>query len=141
MLRNAIQIQSLKLAKLNVNDAVNFKATNSWCNRFMQWKCLSLCAKTKIAQKFSKELKEKFINFQKFVIQLHKNHNYPLAMIGNMYETPVNFDMPSNRTVNVKCKKKTILIKATGNEKSRFTVVLACIANSKELRPVVIFKC
>ena len=137
--RNAIRIQALKWAKLNANNAVNFKATNSWCYRFMQRKSLSLRAKTKIAQKLPKELEEKITNFQRFVINLRKKYDYPLGMIGNMDETAVNFDMPSNRTVNVK-GEKTILIKTTGNEKKRFTVVLACMADGKKLRPMVIFK-
>ena len=36
--------------------------------------------------------------------------------------------------------EKTILVKTTGHEKSRFTVVLACLANGVGLKPMVIFK-
>ena len=61
-----------------------------------------------------------------------------LDMIGNMDETLVNFYMPSNRTMNIKGEKR-ILIKTTGNEKRRFTV-LACMAVGKRLWPMVIFK-
>ena len=45
----------------------------------------------------------------------------------------MNFDRPSNRTVNVK-GEKTILIETTGNEKRRFTISV-CMANGKKLRP------
>ena len=44
--------------------------------------------------------------------------------IGNMDETPINFDMPPTRTVNPS-GEKAILIKTTGNEKNHFTVVLS----------------
>ena len=56
-----------------------------------------------------------------------------------MDETPMNFDMPPNRTVNSK-GSKTVLIKTTGHEKTRFTVVLACMADGTKLKPMVVFK-
>lgn len=34
----------------------------------------------------------------------------------------------------------TILIKTVGHEKTRFTVVLACMADGTKLKPLVIFK-
>ena len=49
------------------------------------------------------------------------------------------FDMPSARTVNAK-GAKTVLVNTTGHEKSRFTVVLACLADGTKLKPMVIFK-
>ena len=59
--------------------------------------------------------------------------------MGNMDETPVWFDMPSARTVNVK-GEKTVLVNTTGHEKSQFTVVLACLTDGTKLKPMVIFK-
>ena len=112
MLRNQIQIQSLKWVKLNVNYALNFKATN----RFMQRKSLRLHAKSKIAQKLSKEMEEKNYKFSKMCNSVAKKDNCILHTLGNMDETPVNFDIPSNRNMNVK-GKKTILVKTIGNEK------------------------
>ena len=44
-----------------------------------------------------------------------------------MDETPVWFDMAGNFTINPK-GEKTVHIRATGNEKNRFTVVLTCAA-------------
>ena len=35
---------------------------------------------------------------------------------------------------------KTILVKTTDHEKTRFTVVLACLADGTHLKPMVIFK-
>lgn len=47
--------------------------------------------------------------------------------------------MVSNRTVNIK-GSKIITIRITGNEKTYFTVVLACLANGTKLKPMMIFK-
>ena len=94
---------------------------------------------TKIAQKLPEDLESKIFNFQRFVINQRKKHNYLLSDIGNMDETPMNFDMVGNRTVSLK-GEKTILLKTTGHEKIRFTVVLACMADGKKLKPMVIFK-
>ena len=38
------------------------------------------------------------------------------------------------------CGAKTVLVKTTGHEKSRFTIVLACIADGTKLKPMVFFK-
>ena len=47
--------------------------------------------------------------------------------------------MLSNKTVD--CKgNKTILIKSTGHEKTKFTVVLSCLADGTKLMPMIIFK-
>ena len=56
-----------------------------------------------------------------------------------MDETPVWFDMPAARTVESR-GVKTVLLKTTGNEKTRFTVVLSCLADGTKLKPMVIFR-
>ena len=137
--RNAIRVYALKWAKSNPSKSENFKATASWCSTFMKRNDLVLRQKTKIAQKLPAELEEKVMNFQKFIIDRRKEYNYGLAQIGNMDETPMNFDMPTNRTVDVK-GTKSVLIKTTGHEKTRFTVVLTCMADGTKLKPMVIFK-
>ena len=62
-----------------------------------------------------------------------------LVNIGNMDETPAWFDMPTSKTVD-SVGAKTVLLKTTGHEKTRFTVVLACLADETKLKPMVIFK-
>ena len=131
--RNAIIICALKWAKKNPEKSQNFKPTNSWCARLMERKDLVMRHKTKIAQKLPAEMDEKVINFQRYVIKKRVEHQYALANIGNMDEMPMNFDMPPNRTVNSK-GSKTVLIK------TRFTVVLACMADGTKLKPMVVFK-
>ena len=73
------------------------------------------------------------------MINLRKEYNYPLHVIGNMDETPVTFDMPPNRTINDK-GEKTIKIRMTGNEKNHVTDVLACAGDGSKLRPMLIFE-
>jgi hypothetical protein len=42
--------------------------------------------------------------------------------MGNAHEIPVFSDMPANTTVDTKCSK-SVLIKTTGHEKLRITVM------------------
>lgn len=129
----------MKLAKSNPDTSKDFKATRGWCNRFMNRKGLVLRRRTKIAQKLPCDLESKITSFQRYIIQIRRNHNFPLTCIGNMDETPMNFDMISNRTVEAK-GSKTILVKTTGHEKTHFTVVLSCMADGTKLKPMIIFK-
>jgi len=49
------------------------------------------------------------------------------------------YDVPSNKTVDVK-DAKTIMIKTSGNERMRYTVVLACCADGTKLPTLLILK-
>uniref|UniRef100_K7FGA6 HTH CENPB-type domain-containing protein n=1 Tax=Pelodiscus sinensis TaxID=13735 RepID=K7FGA6_PELSI len=137
--RNKIRMFALQWGKSNPDHSKGFKATVSWCTRFMERHNLVLRQKTKIAQKLPADLNGKVSLFHRYVIQQRKKHGYALSQIGNMDETPMNFDMVGNKTVNPK-GAKTVLIKTTGHEKSSFTVVLACTADGAKLRPMIIFK-
>ena len=86
-----------------------------------------------------RELDYKITSFQKFVIRHRQTNKYALACIGNMDETPITFNMLSNRTVN-KIGEKTVLVKTTGHEKAKYTVALGCMADGTKLKPIVIFK-
>ena len=135
--RNLIRLHAQVLAqKRNV---ANFSGTNSWCTRFMKRRGLAIRQKTKIAQKLPNDLEEKIVSFQKYLINARKRDDYELVQIGNMDETPVWFDMPAARTVESR-GAKTVLLKTTGNEKTRFTVVLSCLADGTKLKPMVIFR-
>ena len=136
----AIRFKAVKLAKSGDYPITSpFKASLGWCIRFQKRHGLTLRCKTKIAQKLPAELDEKICNFQKFIINKRKVIDYPLNRIGNMDETPMCFDMPSNTTLHRK-GEKTVLIRTTGHEKTRFTVVLGCTADGGKLPPMVIFK-
>ena len=116
-----------------------FTASTSWLYRFMKRKGLVVRQKNKIAQRLLQEFEDKIIAFQGMIIRMRQEKNYDMQQIGNMDETSMNFDMPPSRTVN-SVGEKTIMIKTTGNEKKRFTVVLACLADGTKLKPMLIFK-
>lgn len=137
--RNMIRVYALKWARANPEQGKEFKATVGWCDRFMNRKNLVIRQKTKIAQKLPQDLDHKVTNFHKFVIRMRQKYNFPLSNIGNMDETPMNFDMINNKTVETK-GVKTVQVRSTGHEKTRFTVVLTCMADGTKLKPMVIFK-
>src|SRR6218665_1265677 len=141
--RDSIRLRAVQLKKTdkykNLPGMATFLASSGWCSRFMERHSLTLRQRTKIAQKLPAVLEEKIDSFHRFVIKHRKQHEYDLSQIGNMDETPMTFDLPSNRTVD-SSGAKTILVKTTGHEKTHFTVVLACMADGKKLKPVVIFK-
>src|SRR6218665_145250 len=141
--RDSIRLRAVQLKKTdkykNQPGMATFLASSGWCSRFMDRHSLTLRQRTKIAQKLPAVLEDKIASFHQFIIRHRKQHDYPLSQIGNMDETPMTFDLPPNRTVN-SSGARTILIKTTGHEKTRFTVVLACLADGTKLKPVVIFK-
>ncbi|KAF8789426.1 Pogo transposable element with KRAB domain like protein [Argiope bruennichi] len=56
-----------------------------------------------------------------------------------MDEVPLTFDCPPNRTVDT-CGVKTVSITTTGQEKTHFTVMLACCADGTKLKLLLMFK-
>ena len=113
--------------------------SENWCSRFMARNSLCLRARTKLCQRLPPDLTQKVLSFQRFVIRRRTQHSYGLDQIGNMDETPVTFDMPSSRTVEVQ-GVKSVPMRTSGHEKTRFTVVLACLADGTKLMPMVIFR-
>jgi len=55
-----------------------------------------------IDQKLTKDVEDMVMNFHKFMIDLRKSEQFHLRAIRNMDETLMFFDMPGNRTVDVK---------------------------------------
>ena len=70
---------------------------------------------------------------------MRKKLCFEIEQLGYMDEVPLTFDVPWNKKVDVK-GAKTIMIKTSGNEKTRYTVVLACCADGTKLPPLLIFK-
>ena len=100
--RTGIRLRALQMSKeekYSSGKLATFKASAGWCTRFMNRHALCLRQRTKISQKLPKDLEEKIDSFQRFVIKHRKLNNYELSQIGNMDETPMTFDLPSNRTV------------------------------------------
>ena len=74
-----------------------------------------LCTRTKIAESMSKVVDDKIIQCHGFIIGNRSKYNNRLACVGNMYKTPMTFDMP----FNVKyIGEKTIPVKTTGHKKA-----------------------
>ena len=73
------------------------------------------------------------------IIQFAEEHGNRAAQREFGIASPIQFDMPSNRTVS-KTGEKTVKIRTTGNEKNRLTVVLTCAGDGSKLKPLVIFK-
>ena len=117
----------------------NFKASVGWAQRFMLRHQLSVRRRTRIAQKMPSDFEEKLLHFQRFIITKRKLNNYSLSQIGNADQTPLTFDIPYTQTVDFK-GEKTVTIKTTGNEKNRFTIMLAITGDGKKLPPYVVFK-
>ena len=118
ILPSLVRLKALELAKdekYGIPEG-HFKAGNHWCQRFMKRNGLSLRQKT-LAQHLPDDYEEKIVQFDRFIIDLHKKHGYPLHLIANMDETPLTFDMPPNRTIN-NTGEKTIKIRTTGNKKN-----------------------
>ena len=63
---------------------------------------------------------------------MRKKLCFEIVQLGKMDEVPLTFDVPSNKTVDVE-GAKAIMIKAYGNEKTRYTAVLACCADGTKL--------
>jgi hypothetical protein len=83
---------------------------------------LALRRRTTLAKKLPTDYVEKLIAYQRHIINLHRKHDYLLGQMGNTDETPVFFDMPANITVDTK-GSKSVLVKTTGHEKLRITVM------------------
>ena len=116
-----------------------FRATKSWCYRFMERQGFSVRRRTTVAQKLPKDYEDKLVNFQRFIIAKRKQHNFELSQIGNADQTPLTFDVVTNSTIAEKGVKSVPMV-TTGHDKDRFTVMLACRGDGSKLPPYVVFK-
>lgn len=77
-----------------------------------------------------------FLQFVKKAIDVKKIND---SQIININEVTLCFVYLHNRTVN-KIGEKCISIITTGNEKTSITCILACAADGKKLKPMLIFE-
>ena len=117
----------------------SFKASRNWLEKWKARHSVSTREKTTVAQKMPPQMEEKILSFHRFVIRMRKLRNYPISNIGNMDKTAVYFGMPGNSTLHHN-GEKTVIIRTTGHEKDKVTIVLAAMANGRKLPPVVILK-
>ena len=81
-------------------DIDRFTGNPAWLYRFMHRNDLVLRQKTSLSQRLSEEFEDKIIVFQRAIICMRKAKQYSLEHIGNMDETPMQFDMPLDRTLH-----------------------------------------
>lgn len=127
----------LKAIQLGTDAGIQLKASRGWCENFMKRHSLYLRRKTTVCQKMPEDFLEKIAEYQCFVKAFHQKNRYVLGQIGNADETPICFDMPRNYTVNMKGAKQ-VIVKTTGHEKTRVTVMLCVTADGEKLPPYVI---
>lgn len=125
-----LKVKALALARAMNLPALDFKASAGWIRRFKR-KNPSIRQRTTMCQRLPEE--------EKYVIGLRKEHGYILSQIGNADQTRVWFDSPANCTVNAK-SQKSVLVRTTGAERQRCTVMLCITADGRKLPPYIIFK-
>ncbi|PFX30588.1 Centromere/kinetochore protein zw10-like [Stylophora pistillata] len=129
----------LRLKAKELSDDPAFKASRGWYEKWKRRHSVSMRTKTTLAQRLPADLEENIVCFHRFVIAARRRADYPLSRIYNMDETPMRFELPSNRTLEFS-GSRTVPVKSCGAEKRSFTVVLAVAADGAKVPPKVIFK-
>ena len=102
--------------------------------RFINRHILSSRSPTSVGQKIPANAKELALKFFDYVKQWkEKQESGPV--IGNMNEIPMYFDAPYDLK-----GVKTVLMKITGKEKMRFTLIMTILADGKKCTAMLIFK-
>ena len=131
--------EAIKKAKsLNIPRS-HFKASKGWAIRFMRRMRLALRHRTTICQKLPKDFEQKFLNYQRCITNQRKKGNILMGQKANADETAIYLDMPPNYTLQKKGVKE-VLLKTSGSEKIRLTVMLAATADGRILPPLLILK-
>jgi len=126
-----------KARSLNIPRS-RLKASKGWAIRFMRRKGLALRSRTR-CQKLPKDSEQKLLNYQRYVTNLRKMGNFLMGQMANADEMAIYLHMPPNYTLEKKDVKEVIL-KTTGCEKLRLTVMLAATADGRKLPPLLILK-
>ena len=100
-----------------------FKASDGWAYKFFHRHHLTMRAKTSLLQRLPAGLEDRMKSFLLNVHKERKNGRFPTALIGNMDEMPVYFDLVPNKTID-RVGAKSCIIRSTGAEKRHITVVL-----------------
>ena len=110
----------MRLKALHIVKQINFdmklKASAKWCYLFMKRHDISIRRRTSIAQKLPSDAEDKLIEYQRYIILLREQQQYPIGNIANADQTPLTFDLPLSETLTVK-GEKSITLKSTGSEK------------------------
>ena len=86
-------------------DISHSKASPGWFYRIMARHNPSVRRRTTIAQRLPGEYEDKLQSYQRFIINQRQIHNYDISCIDNADQTPVTFDLPYSRTIDLKGAK------------------------------------
>lgn len=134
-----VQTEARRIARAQGIEAKEFKASSGWTTRFMRRHGLALRRRTTLCQRLPAAYEDKVVDFHRFVIKLRQQKDFILSQIGNADQTPLCFDMPRNTTVEEK-GARSVIVRTSGADKQRCTVMLAVTADGRKLPPYVIFK-
>jgi hypothetical protein len=98
----AISLSRSQEFLINNPGIAGFKFSNKWLNGFLGRYELSERCRTTVAQQLPPDLIEKQNIFLSYIMYLRIHNKYQLKYIGNIDETPMWFDLPSNTTINQK---------------------------------------
>ena len=135
--RSNVQSKALEFAQAQGTE--EFHASDGWLQKFLKRHSFSLHRRTTVGQSLPHDLITKVVGFIMSARKRRHSKNYPLSFIGNMDETPLWLDMPGDTTITRR-GERSVLLRTTGHEKGRFTVVLSAMADGKKLKPYVVFK-
>ena len=97
---------------------------------------LALQRRTTIRQKLPKDYEQNLLNYQQYITNLRKAGNFLMGQMANANEIAIYLDMLPNYTLEKKGMKE-VLLKTTGCEKLRLTVMLAATADGRKLPPLL----
>ena len=135
---SVVQVKE-KVKQLIQQQVPSFRASDGWAYKFLQRNRFTLRAKTSISQRLPAGLEGKMKSYLQKVQKERKDGRLPTALIGNVDETPVYFDLVPGKTID-RVGAKYCIIRTTGAEKWHIIVVLTITANGSMLAPIVIFK-
>jgi len=134
LLKEAIK----KARSLNIPRS-RFESSKGWAIRFMRRMGLALRRRTTICQKLPKDFEQMLLNYQRYITNLRKKGNFLMGQMANADETAIYLDMTPNYTLEKKGVKE-ILLKNTGCEKLRLTIMIAATVDGRKLPPLLILK-
>ena len=117
-----------------------FTASNGWLNRFLNRNDIRFRAVTSLGQKLPPDSKDLSLHLLDYVDkEFRQSSGYRAdSRIYNMDEMPIYFDSPNKKTYEFK-GKDSVIVKTTGHEKTRFTLVLCASNDGQKVMPAIIF--
>jgi len=100
---------------------------------------LALWRRMTICQNLPKDFEQKLLNYEWYITNLRTMGNFLMGQMAIADETAIYLDMPPNYTVEKKGVKE-VLLKTTGCEKLRLTVMLVATADGRKLPPLLVLK-